>query len=111
MVPHGRHRLGSPATSPVAKAKTSAPKSSLVKRLVIYVMWLFWALQPVGLPLTMMSMSSRIETFKTEWLMNDKLKEVESAPTRPCVEEAAQAQDSLQRDLGRRGIGLLRHID
>jgi hypothetical protein len=111
MVPSGRHRLGSPAMSPVAKAKTSTPKSSPVKRLVVYIMWLFWALQPIGLPLTMMSMSSRIEAFKTEWLMSDKMKEVESASTQSRVEQEAPAQDSLERDLGGRGISLLRLID
>jgi hypothetical protein len=107
MVPDGRQRLGSPATSPVAKANTSEPKSSPVKRLVINIMWLFWALQPVGVPLTMMSMSSRIETFKTEWLMDENVsKNVKIAPAQSCVEEEAVAQDSLQRDLSGCGISL-----
>jgi len=75
-------------------------------------MWFFWALQPVGLPLAMMSTYSRIETFKTEWLMGEKTSiDVESAPAQPCAEAVAQAQDSLQEGLGGRGIGPSGFID
>lgn len=60
----------------------------------------------------MMSMYSRIETFKTEWLMDEKKSEdVKSAPAQPCAEVVALAQDSLQEGLGGRGIGPSGFID